>query len=170
MDEAKFWKLMDEARAESRGDIDEQLSILTNKLEQLPISEIVEYQRIVDSLMDQSYTWDLWAAGYLLNGGCSDDCFDYFRGWLIVQGKEVYYNALRDPESLADLTLSENGVECETLLTIAWTAYENKTGQEFPLLTKLTSRDEPAGEEWEEDDVDNKYPKLAAISRNWSPN
>ena len=39
--------------------------------------------------MDDSYRWDLWGAAYLANGGCSDDGFDYFRGWLIGQGRKV---------------------------------------------------------------------------------
>jgi hypothetical protein len=29
----------------------------------------------------------MWVAAYLMNGGCSDDGFDYFRGWLIAQGR-----------------------------------------------------------------------------------
>ncbi|EKC76209.1 hypothetical protein LEA_04821 [human gut metagenome] len=35
--------------------------------------------------------------------GCSDDGFIDFRAWLIAQGKEVYMNALRDPDTLADI-------------------------------------------------------------------
>jgi hypothetical protein len=31
---------------------------------------------------------DQWGAAYLANGGCSDDGFDYFRGWLIGQGRK----------------------------------------------------------------------------------
>ena len=169
MDEAKFWRLMDEARAESNGDVHEQMRILARKLEELPVAEIIDYQYFIDRLLDQAYKWDLWAAGYILNGGCSDDCFEYFRSWLIAQGSEVYYSALRDPETLAVLDLPED-VECQTLFEVAWWAYEARTGQEFPEYRKLRTHDEPAGEEWEEDDVDRKYPKLAAISRNWLPN
>jgi hypothetical protein len=44
---------------------------------------------------------DQWGAAYLANGGCSDDGFDYFRGWLIGQGRKVYETVLADPDSLA---------------------------------------------------------------------
>lgn len=30
--------------------------------------------------------------------GCSDDSFDYFRGWFIAQGKDVYMDALAEPD------------------------------------------------------------------------
>ena len=33
-------------------------------------------------------------------GGCSDDTFDYFRGWLLYQGKETYEACIEDPERL----------------------------------------------------------------------
>ncbi len=39
----------------------------------------------------------------IMMNGCSDDSFDYFRGWLIAQGKDVYHAALRDPDSLVDV-------------------------------------------------------------------
>ena len=36
--------------------------------------------------------------------GCSDDGFSDFRMWLIAQGKEVYLNALKDPDALSGVT------------------------------------------------------------------
>ena len=51
--------------------------------------------------MNESYRWDLWSAAYLANGGCSGDGFDYFRGWLIGQGRTAYETVLADPDALA---------------------------------------------------------------------
>ena len=34
---------------------------------------------------------------------CSDDSFDYFRFWLIARGREVFYKALEDADSLCDV-------------------------------------------------------------------
>ena len=50
--------------------------------------------------MDRAYRQELWGAAYLINGGCSDDGFVYFLGWLIAQGRDVYQAALPDPDSL----------------------------------------------------------------------
>ncbi|WP_449342020.1 DUF4240 domain-containing protein [Streptomyces aurantiogriseus] len=38
---------------------------------------------------DRAYTWDLWGAAWVLLDGASDDAFDFFRCWLIGQGREV---------------------------------------------------------------------------------
>ena len=163
MDRAEFWKLIDEAKEVSGGDLETQLDALVNRLTEYPPEEIVSFQSILHQVMDESYTRDLWAAAYILNGGCSDDCFDYFRGWLIAHGEQVYNEALRDPETLAPLAAITDldDYAFESILYAAWTAYEDKTGQEIP-HTRRKSR-ELTGEEWDEDTLDQKYPKLAAV-------
>src|SRR5687768_16332917 len=101
MDQSQFWRLIEAAKTEARGDTDAQLAILAKKLAALPAEEIVQFDAIFHEMMALSYRWDLWGAAYVLNGGCSDDGFDYFRGWLIAQGESVFQKALEDPESLA---------------------------------------------------------------------
>ena len=57
-----------------------------------------------------------------------DDGFIDFRAWLIAQGKEVYMNALRDPDTLADI---EPYGDCcfECLSYVGDYAYEQLTGR-----------------------------------------
>jgi hypothetical protein len=52
--------------------------------------------------MSCSYLGSLWAAAYRINGDCSDDGFDYFRDWLITQGRDMFEAAVADPDALAD--------------------------------------------------------------------
>lgn len=47
------------------------------------------------------------AAASLILGGCSDDGFEYFRGRLIAQGREVFERSVADPDSLADLPVMD---------------------------------------------------------------
>lgn len=69
---------------------------------------------------------------------CSDDGFDYFRGWLIVQGREVFERIVADPDALADLpairvaAADGNEVECEEALSIAGNAHLTATGEQLP--------------------------------------
>src|SRR5207302_834066 len=129
MDEATFWSLIEAAKKESGGDVEEQAGVVARKLAQYTAEEIVEFDKILDKQMASSYTRELWAACYILNGGCSDDGFDYFRGWLISQGEVVFNYALQDPQSLADIDLPEDdNLEGESILYAAWTAYEERTG------------------------------------------
>jgi hypothetical protein len=98
MDRAQFWTLVEQTKD---GDCQQHAERLTARLRQLGPTGILAFQAIWDQLMDESYRWDLWGAAYLANGGCSDDGFDYFRGWLIGQGRKVYETVLADPDSLA---------------------------------------------------------------------
>lgn len=99
--------------------------------------EIIGAQQTLWDLMADSYQNPLWAAAYVVNGGCSDDGFDYFRGWLIAQGRTVFERAVADPDTLAVLpdvraAAPEGIFDCEEMLSIAWNAHQKTTGQELP--------------------------------------
>ena len=47
------------------------------------------------------YRRDVWAAAYLIAGGCSDDSFIDFRAGLIARGRDWYHRAAASPDSLA---------------------------------------------------------------------
>jgi hypothetical protein len=84
MDRAGFWAMVEAARPPGAGDCDcdQHAARLVAALAELPAAEILTHQHLHDELMAGSYRWDLWGAAHLLNFGCSDDGFDYFRGWL----------------------------------------------------------------------------------------
>ena len=108
----------------------------------------------------EAYRWDLWAVAYIINGGCSDDGFEYFRGWLIAQGKDYFEAALKNPENAAACVAEGGDVECESILYVANQAYKDKTGSEMaPAIVSYPS--EPKGQSWDEDSVEELYPNLA---------
>ncbi len=109
-------------------------------------------------MMARSYHRELWGAAYIINGGCSDDGFEYFRGWLILQGEKSFEDALKDPESLVEIAKCD--VENEDILGLAVEAYLQQTGKEFP-RKDVVDRFELKGTAWTEDEVYEKYPKLA---------
>jgi hypothetical protein len=70
-----------------------------------------------------AYRWDLWAAAYVINGGASDDGFEYFLGWLMAQGRTRWEATRADPDSLADIVDADTGdLDGEELLYIALAA------------------------------------------------
>jgi hypothetical protein len=81
--------------------------------------------------MNRAYTSDVWNAAYMMTS-CSDDSFTDFRGWLIAQGKTIFEETLRDPDSLSDVVVVENRDQyCwESLSYVASKAYWQKTGDE----------------------------------------
>jgi len=63
-----------------------QAGRLTAMLEQLAPEGIVSFDEHFWLRLAEAYRWDLWGLAYQLNGGCSDDCFVYFRCWLLAAG------------------------------------------------------------------------------------
>ncbi|MFJ8011820.1 DUF4240 domain-containing protein [Streptomyces sp. NPDC096339] len=138
MDKQTFWKLIESARAQAEAEPEEVASRAAELLAALPEAEIAKAQQVLWDLLSESYSAPLWAAAYVINGGCSDDGFDYFRGWLLTQGQAAFEAALADPDSLAAhpavREAAAEGLELwdEDALSIAWSAYESATGRELP--------------------------------------
>jgi hypothetical protein len=159
VDAAKFWQLIEDSRENAGGDSNEQADELTDLLSDLPPDEIVAFDRLLQDLLAAAYRRDLWAAASIINGGCSDDGFEYFRAWLVAQGARVYHEALADPETLAERA-EPDATNAESLLYAAGDAYRVETGRDLPARASHPS--EPAGERWSEDDLEHRFPKLWA--------
>jgi len=97
MDTTTFWRLVADTRAAAGHDTGRQSQLLEHRLSDLPAQQIVGFQRIRHRLDQRAYTWDLWGAAYVIEDGCSDDCFRDFRAYLISLGRGPYEAALRDP-------------------------------------------------------------------------
>ena len=155
----RFWSLIEQARGEA-ADCTSLADELTEKLATLPPEEILAFQEQLDARLAQAYRWDLWAVAYIVNGGCSDDGFEYFRLWMIGEGREYFEAALREPERAADRAEPE-ACECEDLLYAPTRAYEARTGSTPPpsdRWKRLPS--EPAGDPWTEEDLPRLFPVL----------
>jgi hypothetical protein len=140
MNREQFWMLIEKAR-ERVPDTKEGSAIAdcaSALLARCSVQEITTAQQTLWDLMADSYQNRLWAAAYVVNGGCSDDGFDYFRGWLIAQGRTTFECVLAAPDTLAELshvrTAAAEGtdLDCEDMLSIVWNAHEKATGQELP--------------------------------------
>lgn len=161
METDKFWRIIETSKSKSLGDYEKQQSELKKELTKLTANEVLEFENKFRTLRGEIYTWDFWAAAYIINGGCSDDCFSDFRGWLIGQGQSIFENAIQNIETLTELKETNDG-DWEGLSYIATDVYENKTGKDMP--QGVQENFEITGEEWEEDenDLKNRFPKLYA--------
>jgi len=96
------------------------------------LKEMVGFRLRTDQFLSDSYTSELWCAGYIIGGGCSDDGFDYFRNWLISRGKKMYYNVLKNPDSLvSEDKQTTHDFEFEGFHYVALEAFEQKTGEDL---------------------------------------
>jgi predicted DNA-binding WGR domain protein len=162
----EFWNLIERTKRKAFRDVEEQAEALIEILSERPPEDIIEFYRIFEYFHALSYRSDLWGAAYIIQGGCSDDMFDYFRAWLIAQGKDVFENALENPETLTRVISVEEAeeIDAECMLYVAGEAYERKTGTDWEKFLDLSGVVKfPELEfDWNEEDdsLKLKFPKL----------
>ena len=130
MNEEQFWAIVQKAVDEAGDDEDEYLEVVMHELSKLSLKEMVGFRLRTDKLLYDSYTSEMWCAGYLMNGGCSDDGFEYFRLWVISRGRKVYEAALANPDNLIDYIAEDAEVdffEFELFWYAAIDAFEEAT-------------------------------------------
>jgi hypothetical protein len=162
MQEKLFWQLISESRKDSRRNYEAQCKILTSRLSNLNEEEIMGFDATMRLLMARSYSFRLWEPVYALNGGCSDDCFEYFRTWLIAQGRDNFYWTTRFPRLLFFVGVKESIENYEGLGYCAYDAYQIKMGHEFP-EKELLPYDDP-GRKFSEGKAVLRYPELALLA------
>ncbi len=167
MTRAAFWGLIDRARADADDDTERQSELLEERVSKLPPSQIVRFQQIRRQMDEQAYTWDIWGAAYVVEDGCSDDCFRDFRAYLISLGPRAFAAALRNPDSLAPIVQDAENGDWENADDVAPDAYQSATGDDFPAdSSDLSGR--PRGEPWDDESQESlvqRYPALAARFR-----
>ena len=147
MDLNHFWQLNEGLPLESAENTLEQ------RLSELDAREIASFQMHFDTVFDEAYTWLLWGAAYIIEGGCSDDGFMDFRYGLISRGHTVFRSALMEPDSLVDVAEDADGgyVSNESFGYVAQQVCEHKVGDSMP-SNRVSHPTEPSGDRWDFDD------------------
>lgn len=160
MEEGKFWRLIDRSYRKANGNYYLQQEELTALLlKELPVESLLFQNRFYDYL-DQAYRWDLWGVAYIMQGGCSDDSFFDFRGWLISLGKELYYAVLENPEVITEVSYVTDEIDWEGISWSAHSAYSQMTGKIMP--SAPGDAGDPKGKQWEEEELPERFPAVWA--------
>lgn len=178
MDTREFWTLIEQTKVESNGDHKRQEILLIERLAAMPVEEIVDYQWIFDDLSAQIHRYDIRDAAQIIESGTGDDGFKDFCTGVIFQRQWVFENALRDPETIADILEAGDTLRHETLAYTGPFAYERKTGiDDASVFYDLVDRSRPPYKiypdsnddyvplEWTTDEeyeraIQERYPKL----------
>ena len=183
MDINAFWDVIETARRTgSQGG--SFADALVDQLAGRSKQDILEYQERFDEVHDAVYRWDVWAAAYLVGGGCSDDSFIDFRAGLISLGRDWYEKAVACPDSLAGhpMVIAAAGLDrddalfCEEANYAAPEAFRRVTGgvEDFyeawrhyqESLGALAERSAEMGEDFDFDDpqeMHRRLPRLASL-------
>ena len=160
MDESKFWGIVQRAHDESGGDMDEKCEAVKTSIASLSKEDAIVFSHLFDEMMDKAYSWPLWAAAYIINGGCSDDSFSDFCASLISRGRQSFESAIANPESLVDEESDEDTLFYEGYQYAVNDGVEASAG--FVPDRNKPHAENPSGKEWEEDKVYEQFPKLSA--------
>ena len=134
MDEEQFWAIVQTAVDEAGDDEEAYLEVVKRELSKLSLKEMIGFRLRTDKLLYDSYTSEMWCAGYLMNGGCSDDGFEYFRLWVISRGRKVYEAAMANPDNLIDYIGDDDEMdffEFESFWYVALEAFEEAVDAEL---------------------------------------
>lgn len=163
MNEADCWRLIEKARKKFPNSTSLVADFVASELKTLDSEACIDFHNFTWNLTAQAYHWDLWAAAHIIGSGCSDDCFIYFLGWLIANGRTRYYDALADAETIVIWELDTDNIDCEQMLCVGSDAYQAITQEILPLERQTTnwpSDGRPLGQPWSVADLPNRFPKL----------
>lgn len=123
MTENTFWNCIAKARQEASSD--EMIpEILTTLLRKRSTQEVLTFYLWVHKFVTDAFSSDMWCAADCITGYATDDGFVYFLGWLVAQGKETYYAALKNPDSLATTIDFKDNAKYYDLEGLAYGAIE----------------------------------------------
>lgn len=183
MDISEFWTTIEAARSAATADRP-FAEVLTDELATRTKEDILSYQERFDEASGAVYRWDVWAAAYLIGGGCSDDSFMDFRAGLIAQGRDWYETAAAAPDRLAEhpSVIAAAGAHRDEALFdedvnyVAARAFGRITGDEEDFYAAWTAYegsrarsrqgDDDMGEDFDFDDaaeMHSRLPRLAAL-------
>ncbi|MEM9971024.1 MAG: DUF4240 domain-containing protein [Pseudomonadota bacterium] len=148
MDDDVFWEL-----------IGHGLDDLPEALAAFKANQIKAFDKRIRTQMSESYRTDIWALAYILGDGCSDDSFDAFRAWLILQGRAVYEATLADPDGFDPHLYPGHDDRPLALLEVSRQAYMTRQGAAMPETKPKAMK--LKGPQLTEDDFEAALPGLA---------
>ena len=132
MNREEFWKLIDSTL--DAEDQEEQLKLIKTELMKLSRVEVASFDNILGKIKDKATSWEILGAGHIIRGKSICKHIESFILWIISKGHFVYENALKNPDSLAEVITQrdiDEGVQFERLSYIAWDVYKEKTGRKM---------------------------------------
>lgn len=131
LDEDLYWNIIGKSLEKTTNQEDQE-EFLINEIEKLTSAEMIGFRLRTDKLLYDTYNSAMWCAGYIMNGGCSDDGFEYFRNWVISRGRETYYKTKENPDYLInEVNDAMEFYDFESFWYVANEAFKNKTGKDL---------------------------------------
>lgn len=174
MPESEFWQMIAKTKRKAKGDEAWQARELIFLLRDRTPVEIMGFEKTLWIMSNRCATSDLWAAAYIIFGGCSNDAFVDFQYWLVGQGKKAMNDAIKNPETLIPHIQNKmqfvnyTNIQIDSIGEVAALAYEFQTGKDdfYKVIDYDNVRHEvdatPLIPDWEDDTglLRDMFPRL----------
>jgi len=129
MNEDIFWQLIEQSQNAQNSNFETQCVTLTELLTPYEPAEIITFENILRAKIEEASNFKVMAATFVVCSYISDDTYEDFRAWLVGQGKEKFYKAIKDPNYICDFLRPKQAEELggEFMLFVAVNAYLEKT-------------------------------------------
>ena len=150
---------------------EEQLQALKDEVAKIDnVNDLIQLELARHALSLELYGRDLWAVAYLTNGGCGDDGFADFRGWLVWQGKDLFEMAQTAPDDLTPFLQAYKGYPGDESFSYVVSEALEAAGCEDD-LEYARHPSQPFGDDWDDNDdvFAKRFPKAFAAFRKEQP-
>ena len=151
MDETLFWQIIEEAGSPDQYSPEEQCDQISDRLASLSKADLIAFENVRQDLLAKAYTWPMLKACFIVLSYVSDDVFEDFRLWVMLNGKTRFFETIENPDVMADYIDVEDPIEeisGEPLLFVVEDAWEG---------------------DFEEIEKEVEYPELPDIACEWPP-
>ncbi len=107
----EFWELIESSGSPDKNSCGEQCENIISKLSGFDKKGLIQFSSIHSQLLANAYTWPLIKACYIVMNHLSDDIFEDFSNWLILNGRERFESAIKDPDTVASFIFANRPAE-----------------------------------------------------------
>jgi hypothetical protein len=171
VDEAFFWRLVEDARAEIGADTERVAQALLGRLRALRPDAIERFQELWEQAQDELYRWPVLDAATLLLGPLDDELA--VQDWIVSHGRQTMRRVRDDPDSLVALASDRHNARIDWFCGLPMEAHIAATGSPFA-VDGPPGPDEPYGTPTDltnEVEVRRNFPRLTAYldDNRWIP-
>ncbi|TWT64792.1 DUF4240 domain-containing protein [Allorhodopirellula solitaria] len=136
MSDEVFWRIISLFNWKKTGEDDAVIEPAVEALAEMSVDDIKRFEDILTeklhALDTEAHAREIGEEAYQFDRYFSPDWFLYVRCVVVANGPSLYESVLADPTEMP------KDIEFESLLTVASTAFERKTGQDFDHVPELS--------------------------------
>jgi hypothetical protein len=157
-----FWETIERVRALVRDKNFEYFDAISLILSDLSPEDIFYFDKSFSDAACRLNTTQFFTATLIIRRGLvTDDGFEYFKNWIVLQGQDRFERTVENPDSLAELVIpgaNPLSWEAESVEAATGKAYEQKTG-------RAIETDFPDARGWHELGFDDSKAAISAARK-----